>query len=83
MNNPSKLSYKNKQSILNSNNCGCFYCLSIFSKDQIKFWIDDNNTAVCPKCNVDSVLGDSVCEINIDFLEKANNIAFNKKGLLN
>ena len=83
MDNPSKLSYKNKQTILDSNNCGCFYCLSIFTKDKIKSWIDNGDTAVCPKCNIDSVLGDSVHEINIDFLEKANDIAFNKKVLSN
>lgn len=39
--------------------CGCFYCLSIFPPSAIKEWIDDNATALCPGCPVDSVIGDA------------------------
>jgi hypothetical protein len=37
--------------------CGCFYCLSIFPPSDILEWIDDNQTALCPKCPVDAVIG--------------------------
>lgn len=37
--------------------CGCFYCLSIFRPSEIVEWIDDDQTAICPKCPVDSVIG--------------------------
>lgn len=35
---------------------GCFYCRRIFTPGTIKEWIDDDQTAICPFCGVDSVL---------------------------
>lgn len=37
--------------------CGCFFCFRTFGHSEIKVWIDANQTALCPKCGVDSVLG--------------------------
>jgi hypothetical protein len=37
--------------------CGCFYCLSTYPPSAISEWIDDGQTAICPMCPVDSVLG--------------------------
>ncbi len=37
--------------------CGCFYCLAIFAPSQIERWIDKDQTALCPKCSIDSVIG--------------------------
>lgn len=56
--------------------CGCYYCLSIFEPKEVVGWIDNNETALCPKCNVDSVIGDSVICVNKDILEKANKYWF-------
>lgn len=43
--------------------CGCFFCLGIFSPSKIEDWIDEENgkeeTAICPYCGVDSVIGNS------------------------
>ena len=44
--------------------CGCFYCLSTFSPTTIVEWTDENEdgigqTAVCPECGIDSVIGDN------------------------
>ena len=41
--------------------CGCFYCLKRFPPTEIKDWIWDKGgeTALCPFCGIDSVLGDS------------------------
>jgi hypothetical protein len=52
-----------RNSILESASCGCFHCLSIFSPDKIDEWIDENvqgegQTALCPVCGIDAVLGD-------------------------
>jgi hypothetical protein len=55
-------SFASKESILLSNVCGCFYCLSTFPPDEITEWVlerDNTETAVCPKCNIDSVVGSS------------------------
>ena len=50
----------NKQSLMNDTVCGCFYCLEIFSPAEITEWIaDTKGTALCPYCNVDSVIGES------------------------
>jgi hypothetical protein len=37
--------------------CGCFYCLKTFAPNLIQDWIDDND-ALCPLCEIDSVLPD-------------------------
>lgn len=50
----------NRPSVKKSSLCGCFYCLSIFSPDEITDWIPDSlGTARCPHCGIDAVLPDS------------------------
>jgi hypothetical protein len=39
-----------------SHRCGCFYCLRTFAPSEITQWIDKGQTALCPKCRIDSVL---------------------------
>jgi hypothetical protein len=41
----------------NSSLCGCFYCFAIFGPGDISEWIDEGQTAKCPKCTIDSVIG--------------------------
>jgi hypothetical protein len=41
-----------------SEHCGCFYCMEIFSPRQIVEWVDHDQTALCPLCGIDSVIGD-------------------------
>ncbi|HEY5771822.1 MAG TPA: cytoplasmic protein, partial [Chitinophagaceae bacterium] len=42
--------------------CGCFYCVGIFKSAEIIEWTDEDNpkgqTALCPICGIDSVIGD-------------------------
>ena len=49
----------NRVEIERSVECRCFHCLATFPPDAITEWIEDNsgNTAVCPKCGIDSVIG--------------------------
>jgi len=55
-----RFSSNNRENILKDNICGCFYCLSIFSPSEIKEWIDRlSDTALCPYCGIDSVIGES------------------------
>ena len=35
---------------------GCFYCLTIYPVKEIDDWIDNEQTARCPKCGIDSVV---------------------------
>lgn len=52
-----------REAIRASSLCGCFYCCATFTPGDIEEWIDERNgvgqTALCPKCGIDSVLGSS------------------------
>ena len=52
-------SFENEKLLKKVKKCGCFYCNRIFMVSDIKEWIDDENgnTAVCPYCGIDSVIG--------------------------
>lgn len=70
-----KFSSNHLKSILKSKTCGCFHCLQTFSPSEIKDWCDkDKNgvgqTAICPKCGVDSLIGDIDLSFNKQFLEE-------------
>jgi len=50
---------------------GAFYCLEVFPPSEIEDWTDDGDTALCPKCGIDSVLGSiSGYPIERQFLKK-------------
>lgn len=52
-----KFCTNNREMLKNDSVCGCFYCLRIFSPDEITDWIHDKSeTARCPYCGIDSVL---------------------------
>ena len=57
-------SYDNKAELEKSTKCGCFYCEEIYSPKEIFDWVSksigsDSDTALCPKCGIDSVVGDA------------------------
>lgn len=54
-----KFSSNHKLKLINDVKCGCFYCLEIFSPKDIFEWIDDDSTALCPYCGIDSIIGES------------------------
>lgn len=54
-----RFSSYHRKDLEKDNICGCFYCLKIFSPSEIEEWEDDGNTAVCPYCGIDSVIGES------------------------
>lgn len=70
-----KHSSNHRAEILDSEQCGCFKCLAIFSPKLIDEWWDDDDkgvgqTATCPKCGIDSVIGSaSGYPITKDFLK--------------
>lgn len=60
----------NKAEIRASKTCGCFYCLQIFPAHEVYEWVNDEDTAICPKCGIDSVIGDeSGIEYTPQFLQ--------------
>ena len=54
-------SYNNRKEVLRSGACGCFHCGQIYSSRLIGTWAPgaEGETAVCPFCGVDSVIGDA------------------------
>lgn len=53
-----KLSSNHRDQLKSGIQCGCFYCLHVFSSSEIQDWIDNEQTAVCPYCGIDSVIYD-------------------------
>ena len=51
--------------------CGCFSCISTFVPLKIEEWTDTADTAICPMCGMDAVIGDaSGFPITKQFLSK-------------
>lgn len=75
----------NRPEIEKSKKCGCFHCLRIFNRSEINEWTDnqenlEGDTAICPYCEIDSVLGDaSGYDINREFLINMHNFWFDGK----
>ena len=74
-------SIRNEESILKSDVCGCFHCISIFPLADIKLSEmvvekDGFKTAICPICGIDSVIGDASVEISAEILEALNGLYF-------
>ena len=68
-----KHSFKNRPEIEKSAVCGCFYCGKTFGPAEIMDWVDGGQTALCPCCGIDSVIGSqSGLVINKEFLDRMN-----------
>jgi NAD-dependent SIR2 family protein deacetylase len=70
------LSFHNKKEIISSKRAGCYHCLELFETKEIKEYTDDDKTAICPKCNMDTVLAETVFDLEKDNLEKAKEYWF-------
>ena len=60
--------------------CGCFYCERIFSSTDIKDWVDNGETALCPFCGIDSVIGEGCGREITDKLLHSMHLAFFESG---
>ena len=63
---------KNRKSLQGSDLCGCYHCIKTFKPDSITKWTDQNQTALCPFCEVDSVVPFN----DVDKLSQANKYWF-------
>lgn len=70
-----RFSRMHREQVLSSDACGCFYCLKTFRPAEIEEWVDEapgtdvGQTALCPRCGIDSVLGSaSGFPLTSDFL---------------
>ena len=75
-------SANHRKQVLESEICGCFYCLETFSPPKIEEWVDEDEneigtTALCPFCGIDSVIGSkSGVPITKEFLKVMSQIWF-------
>ena len=71
-------SIRHYDEITSSHTCGCFYCCQLFPPSAITTWIKDGDmpsqqTALCPHCGIDSVIGsDSGYALTPKFLRAMN-----------
>lgn len=72
----------NRAELLRSEFCRCFYCLATFKAAEIHHWVeekDQEQSALCPKCSVDSVIGSaSGVPMDDDFFAKMRKTYFGK-----
>ena len=55
-----KYSFKQRNQISSGESiCGCFCCENIFYAKDIEIWVDNEQTAMCPHCGIDSVICES------------------------
>jgi hypothetical protein len=72
-----ELCSNNRQKLMNAKVCGCFFCLRIFDPKEITWSEDADDTAMCPYCGIDSVIGESTnLPITKPFLKKMHEFWF-------
>ena len=72
-------SSSHKNEILSSDLCACFYCAQTFLPNEISDWIEEpkgGETAICPKCGIDSVLSSELPITDKKFLDEMSNYWF-------
>lgn len=50
--------FKNREAVERSQVCGCYNCLETVQVNEIEFWTDDDETALCPRCTLDTLIAD-------------------------
>ena len=86
-----KCSSIHRAEVLASEICGCFYCQATFAPTEIEDWVDEpptdegisshGETALCPKCGIDSVIGSaSGFPITPDLLRRMNAHWFSQRN---
>src|SRR5439155_18943854 len=60
----------NRSEIEASERCGCFYCEQIFAPSSVRDWYENEveTTAACPRCGIDSVIGDAAASMRPSLL---------------
>ena len=48
---------KHREELETAGSCACYFCFKKFPTATIKTWIDASQTALCPFCGIDAVLG--------------------------
>lgn len=67
-------SFRNREQIGRSKQCGCFSCCHIFPASEVTDYVSpEEPTAICPYCHIDSVIGDaSGYPVTEEFMKEMN-----------
>lgn len=76
MNERHKYCTNNRKYIEQSENSGCFFCCEIYPAKSIFEFVDDDQTALCPKCGIDSVIPDVAVNLSTEMLNKMRKFWF-------
>ena len=49
----------NREMLEKSSKAGCYYCMKIYDASEVTDFLEQEETALCPKCGIDSVLPSS------------------------
>ena len=71
-------SSRHRDSLMKSDQAGCFDCLAMFDPSEITEWIEESAfrdrpaglTAVCPRCGMDTVLASADVPLTAEFLKR-------------
>jgi len=67
----------NIELLKSSKNAGCFYCQKVFPSSEVKEFVDEGKTALCPYCGIDSLIPEAMeYELTKEFLEEMNRYWF-------
>lgn len=72
--------FKTRPQLLASQEVGCFHCLQRFTPKNIKEWIDDKQTALCPHCGVDSVIARNPNDSAFEFKSRLEKLKSERFG---
>jgi hypothetical protein len=56
-------SLRNRKTLEQHSQCGCYACLKVFETKLITKWTDQNQTALCPFCECDCIVLETKPEI--------------------
>lgn len=71
------MAFRNKHLQSNSSIGGCYHCVNVFNASDVKYYTDNGETALCPKCMIDCVVFDSTgYTITTENMQKAKNYWF-------
>ena len=54
-----KHSSAHRDELISSAMSRCFYFIESFKPSDVQEWVDEQQTAMCPRCGIDSVIGNA------------------------
>ena len=73
--------HHNHAEIQGSGRCGCIFCEQFFPPSEIRRWVGEGTTAICPRCDTASVVGSGAgFELTTELLHRAHQMLFEGAG---